>query len=135
MISNEIVQAALVTTLKANILITTLLSGGADEIREDQWQGTTFTYPAIRVDLGRQVPEICDVSRQRINILCFSENASSKEADILAGTVNSSLDGRVFVMGSFRFSMIASAGLIPAIRQDERTWRSEATFDLLIEPI
>jgi hypothetical protein len=103
------------------------------EIKEDQWQGTTFVYPAVRVDLGTQLPiGDCDTADITFSILCFVEDASSLNADGLAGVVNNDLHKKAFTKNSVRFS-IYSQGLIPAIRMDERTWRSEATFHATVE--
>jgi hypothetical protein len=133
MLDNDDIQAGLVAYLKAQATVTALLSDSAD-IKEDQWQGTTFVYPAVRVDLGIQLPIAnCDASDIIFSILCYSEDASSKEADELAGTVNNVLHRKAFTNSSVRYS-IYSRGLIPAIRMDERTWRSEATFRATIEP-
>ena len=133
MLDNDDIQAGLVAYLKAQTAITDLLSASAD-IKEDQWQGTTFVYPAVRVDLGPQLPRgDCNASEITFSILCFDENASSQSTDELAGTVNNELHKKAFTNNSVRFS-IYSQGLIPAIRMDDRTWRSEATFRATVEP-
>jgi len=46
-LSNADIQAAIVAKLKASTQVTAKVS--ALEIREDQWQGTEFVYPNIRV--------------------------------------------------------------------------------------
>ena len=48
MITNNTIQAALISKLLANITITAELDD-AEEIRENEWQGTAFSYPNIRV--------------------------------------------------------------------------------------
>ena len=132
MLSNDDIQAGLVVKLKASTTIVALLASGTS-IKEDQWQGTTFVYPAVRVDLGMQLPRAnCDGAEVTFSILCYSEDASSQEADELAGTVNEQLHRKAFTSSSIRYS-IYSQGLIPAIREDDRTWRSEATFHATIE--
>lgn len=140
MISNEIVQAAITAYLKADANVIAALGGSADEIREAQWQGTTFNYPAVRVQLQTQIPEgelLCDIGRIPIAILCYSESNSSMQADQIAGIINTALNGKTFTqitsLGSVRFAMFRSQGLISAVREDIRTWRSEATFDVLVE--
>ena len=131
-IDNDDIQAGLIAKLKASTTIVALLASGTS-IKEDQWQGTTFVYPAVRVDLGMQLPRAnCDGAEVTFSILCYSEDASSQEADELAGTVNEQLHRKAFTSSSIRYS-IYSQGLIPAIREDDRTWRSEATFHATVE--
>ena len=54
MISNNEIQEALTTKLQAETLVLAELSD-TNEIREDQWQGTTFSYPAIRINMIRNL--------------------------------------------------------------------------------
>jgi hypothetical protein len=132
MLDNGDIQAGLVSYLKSKADIVAYLSDSG-EIKEDQWQGTTFDYPAVRVDLGPQLPNAdCDSSEITFSILCYSEDPSSEPADDLANTVNNQLHKKAFTSNSVRFS-IYSLGLIPAIREDERTWRSEATYRATVE--
>ena len=132
MLSNDDIQAGLVAKLKASTTIVALLASGTS-IKEDQWQGTTFVYPAVRVDLGMQLPRAnCDGAEVTFSVLCYSEDASSRKADELAGTVNDQLHRKAFTSSSIRYS-VYSQGLIPAIREDDRTWRSEATFHATVE--
>jgi len=54
MLRNDEIQTAIVAYLKTKTAITSLLitednPTGLVEIREDQWQGTEFDYPNIRV--------------------------------------------------------------------------------------
>ena len=58
MISNDLVQAAIVAKLKADTTLVAWLTARSaeNEIRESQWQGTVFSFPAVRVELGTQEP-------------------------------------------------------------------------------
>ncbi len=97
MISSDLIQAAIISKLKDDTTLVDFLTAraSADEIRESQWQGAAFTYPAVRVDLGTQVP-IGDgtcvpfQSEVSFSVLSFSEQDSSQQADVLAGLFNSS---------------------------------------------
>ena len=63
MIDNDDIQAGLVAYLKAQTTTIVALLDSSGEIKEDQWQGTTFLYPAVRVDLGPQLPKAnCDAA-------------------------------------------------------------------------
>lgn len=133
MISNEILQKALIARMKVNTGIIAVLNG-ATEVREQQWQGRAFTYPAVRLALGTQAPriemEICTWSRLSFSILCLSENRSSKQSDQLAGAVNTAFHKTAWTVAAdgFRFHQVRSAGLNSAIRMSERVWRAEAFF-------
>ena len=127
---NDLIQSAIVAYLKSQTTVLAELKD-TDEIREDQWQGSTFTYPNIRVRLISNIPleNNCDGSTVVMSILTFSEEASSHEADRIAGIINTALcgseeKGKSFVYQSIRFSTFPN-NLIPAIRQDKNTWRSE----------
>ncbi len=134
MLNNNDIQAGIVAYLQAQTTTTVAMLNSTAEIKEDQWQGTTFVYPAYRVDLGPQLPkDNCDAADVTFSILCYSEDASSNEADEMAGIVNNDLHRKAFTQSSVRYS-IYSQGLIPAIREDDRTWRSEAMFRATVEP-
>ncbi len=137
MIANHLVQTALISLLKskATILATLVDSAGVahpGEIREDEWQGDDFDYPNIRVDLGTQEDAYkdgdCTVSNITFSILVFSESSSSKEADTIAGIIKDNLHKKSISSGTapnrVKFVRIGCT-LVPAIRRDERTWRSE----------
>jgi hypothetical protein len=132
-IPNNTVQAAIISFLKSKVAITSLLVDNAgvahpDEIREVEWQGDTFAYPNIRVDLGTQTDAIeetnCDISNITFSILIFSELYSSKEANSMAGVIANIIHKKSMTSGGVQFVRIICT-LVPAIRKDERTWRSE----------
>ncbi len=126
MLSNDEIQAELISYLKKNTAIVNALPS-VDEIREDQWQGTVFEYPNIRVKLNSNVPldaETCNHIQISISFLVFSELPSSLEADQIAGIINKELHKKQFKSNGIAFSL-RTTNLIPAIRSDVRTWRSE----------
>lgn len=130
MLSNDKIQAGLVWYLKSLVAITSELGV---EIREDQWQGTQFTYPCLRVDLKVQTPmrgSDCEMSKTTASIIVFTEDTSSKHADRIAGIVENSIDGMSFSDGIINGTIVTKS-LVPAKRIDERTWRSEVTIDLI----
>lgn len=130
MIGDNVIQADLVADLLAYSTLTALLATAA-EIREDQYQGTRFAYPAVRVAILNQtyIPdrEQCDHALLAFSVRCFTEEASSKAADVLAGVVNGRLHRRNF-HGTGWYSWFRSQGLVGALRVDERLWRAEALF-------
>jgi hypothetical protein len=127
---NDQIQAAIVSYLKGKSDVTSLLANGAEEIREDQWQGREFKYPNVRVRLIENEPEEpnCDLHRVIFSCLVFSEDASSQQADTIAGIINNTLHGKSFSSNSISFST-RTTSLVPAIRSDERTWRAETILE------
>lgn len=130
MLRNDEIQTALVAYIKANANIIAELDAGADEVREYQWQGTQFTYPNIRVRMIDNIPldRNCNHSTIRFSLLVFSEDASSLEANRISGIINSELHDKSFTYTSIGFSLWTT-NLVPAIRQDARTWRSEVMME------
>lgn len=125
MIGVDDVREALIDYLKSKTTITTAL-GGSTEIRERQWQGTEFTYPNVRVSIGRMVPQFageCNIFDCPITISVFSEMAQSSQADNIAGIINTALHRRSFDSNGVRFMMWTTP--VEAIREDTRTWRSQ----------
>lgn len=138
MISNNSIQAALITYLKANTVLLAKLSSSAD-IKENQWQGTDFIYPAVRVDLGTQVPDgnpQCNYATLPITVQVFTEDASSLNCDAIAGVVGAILHGANFSNSTYKvtFMRLTVIGLVGAIRRDNLTWYSEVNARALISP-
>jgi len=123
MIPNDEIQAALVAYAKSKATILSKLSDTA-EIREDQWQGRTFTYPAVRLRLVSNKPLECS---QELEFAwqVFSENSSSQQADDICGTINDEFHRKSFDSNGLRFTGVICSDLIPAFRMNERTWRAE----------
>lgn len=142
MIPNNLIQAAFVTKLKSMANLVAELSS-ENEIKENQWQGTSFVYPAVRIDLGTQVPMApgCGACRIPVNIQIHTEDASSKNADIIAGLIAADypvgLNGTVWsaIIEGIRISGLRMAELIPAVREDARKWKAEARFVAVVEPL
>lgn len=130
MLNNNDVQEAIISKLLANVALTATL-GDEEEVREAQWQGITFVYPCVRVDLGQQVPSIsgCDLYSLPFTVKAFSEKDSSKEANHIAYLVSEALK-KPWSNGTVRFLMIDQT-LVDAVRSD-RTWVAEVRFATLV---
>ena len=130
---NDQVQAGLVSYLQSKSDVTDQLTDGADEIREDNWEGTEFTYPNIRVKLISNMPtdDGCQLSQVAVSFICNSEDYSSQEADRISGIINNTLHGKSFSSNSIAFSARLT-NLLPARKTDIRTWTSEAIFNMLV---
>ena len=74
MIGNHILQASLIADLKAASAITTLLASSG-EVRELQYQGADFAYPALRVHIDDNRPiitrEQCDHANLSFTVRTF----------------------------------------------------------------
>ena len=131
MISFDLIQAAIITKLKADAPLVAVVGA---EIRESQWQGTGFNYPGVRVEVGsgRPIGESCVDSHSLVTftVPCFSENDSSQEADQLAGLVVDALFLDTLVAATFKTGLIriSGAGVQSARRSPERIWRSQVEF-------
>lgn len=130
--SNADVQAALVAYLKSKTVLVSELST-TEDIKEDQWQGTEFIYPAVRVRIISSIPKEvnCDWWEITLGIQVFSEQASSEEADEIAGIINTVLHNKGFTSQSLHF-YLRTTNLVPAIRSDTRTWRSEVLMSGMV---
>lgn len=124
--SNNDIQAAIISYIKLSATITAVVT--SLEMREDQWQGSDFTYPNIRVRLISNEPlgspDTCSMSRITVSFMVFTEDSSSQNSDKIAGIINNVLHGRSFYSNGIAISL-RTTNLIPAIRSDIRTWRSE----------
>ena len=81
MIGDEQIQAAIITKMKSLAPYNNVAS---TEIRELEWQGDTFSYPNIRVELevnewAFDEQEKCRLQYVEFSVYCFSEQRSSKE--------------------------------------------------------
>ena len=129
MLRNDEIQAAIVAYIKNQSDITGELLN-TDEIREDQWQGKDFTYPNIRIRLISNDPDLaqCDLHSVLFSCMAFSEEYSSQQADRIAGIIGITLHERSFLSNTIAFTTTVT-DLVPAIRSDAQTWRSEAILN------
>ena len=132
-IRNDQIQTALVSKLKADTTVTAELDD-TDEIREDQWHGTEFSYPNIRVRIISNKPlknSDCDQLTIGVGFQVFSEDASSMEADRIAGIIDNALHDKPFSQDSLLIAL-RTDDLIPAIRSNMRTWKSEVLMNGIV---
>ena len=124
MLSNDAIQSSIVAYLKSVTTITARIV--STEIREDQWQGRDFVYPNIRVRMISNNPKEphCGLSNISLSIMVFTEDASSHNADEIAGIINNAIHGKSFTSSGINLGL-RTTNLVPAYRSDERTWRSE----------
>jgi len=131
-IRNDEIQTELITYLKANTSITGALKK-ADEIREDGWKGTEFTYPNIRIRmiLNEPLPGTECYQRISVSFMAFSEDASSLESDQIAGIIGNELHSHPFSANNLTITLRVQ-NLVPAIWHGEHIWRSEAIMNGIV---
>jgi hypothetical protein len=134
MLDNDLVQAALTAKANGNAVITASLPSGT--IVEYNFQGTDFSYPTARLQIESQN----DVSETNVHCpsqvdfswYIFSEKSSSKECNQIAGKFVSQFRGLSFAQNNIKFVKIRILENIPAIREDERTWRAQIRCQSII---
>jgi hypothetical protein len=133
MISDEKVQADLITKLKTITTVTTLLPEGVNGIKELQWQGDTFQYPGVRLDLedsGYEFDEqeMCHLYFAEFSVYIFSEERSSKQCSTIKGLLENALTGKGWSGTNAKYIRLRLVDNVPAVREDERTWRSQIKY-------
>lgn len=126
MLRNDQIQSAIIDRLKGNTSILALLSSSGD-IKEDQWQGTSFVYPAVRLQLNSNQPlgdANCRHSTISLSILVYTEDDNSLLVDKIAGIINNELHDKQFSSSGIAVSL-RTTNLVPAVKSDVRTWRSQ----------
>ena len=102
------VQTALISYYKSQPTITSLLTTPTGtEVRESQYQGTAFTYPAIRVYVN-MYPSIngCGPDRAEICTEVYSEQKSSREAKLISAAIVQLVHKKIFTSNGLRFFMV-----------------------------
>jgi hypothetical protein len=139
MISDEKVQQDIITELKTITSVTTLLGDGASGIKELQWQGDTFSYPCVRVDLERDVYEFdeqekCALQHITFSIYIFSQERSTFECSKIKGLLESYLTGLGFAGLYAKYMRLRLMDNLSAVREDSLTWRSQLQYSTRAYP-
>jgi hypothetical protein len=146
MINPVYLKKAVIDILKANSTLVTAI-GGVGQIKESQFQGQDFTFPAIRVDAQLQTPIGDGTDRIRLShaswsIRVFSTDPSSLEADNILGLVVDSLFNKQKINATdisnninFNLVRIDLVNVDPAFRISDRLWQGTAVFEGLVNLI
>ena len=130
------IQAAVISHLKSNSTLTSQLTGvSGTEIREAQWQGADFVYPALRVYVDLQ-PSLngCGTDKAMVCIEVHTEEKSSLKAQQLSGTLVDILHKHRFKAGGLDFPMVRVTDVI----HPERTiydWMTKVNLEVLVNSI
>jgi hypothetical protein len=120
------IQAAWIAHMKSKTVITSLLAN-AGQIKELQWQGADFVYPAVRfsVTLMPAVNRCLDTAEIVIDI--FSEQKSSDQASTIAGAIQTLYHGHPFEQGGTKFPIV----IVSKVNAPERSiygWNSKVSI-------
>ncbi len=132
LIANDELLEAWIQELKGNSTVTDLLDD-VNEIRQEEWKGSGFTYPAIRVEILVNTPpnsgdsDQC-LASQQVAIYTFSEEASSLEANQIAGIIADEYHKKSLNSQGIFFTKNKVTELIPAIAMSERVWRAQVNL-------
>lgn len=130
------IQAALISHLKAQPTLTSQMTGvSGTEIREYQWQGADFVYPALRVYVDLQ-PSIngCGPDTTMLCIEVHSEDKSTLKCQQLTATLVTLLHKKRFKAGGLDFPMVRVTDVV----RPERTifgWMSKVNITALVNDI
>lgn len=137
MISNNDLKAAIVARLKAFAQLIAILPDGLEGVREYEWRGTDFQYPNVRVKIDGQVdtsPDSnCSIFSADWSVYIFSEIHSSNQADMIAGMIANYFRGSNFTYNAVKLVRIQIVENIPAVTQDERTWRAQVRCRSIVQ--
>jgi hypothetical protein len=137
-ISDELVQADLITKVKAITTVTNLLLDGTSGVKELQWQGDSFQYPAVRIDLEDNgyvfdEQERCQLYKIEFSIYIFSQERSSKQCSQIKGLLETALTGLGWHGTNANYLRLRLMDSVPAVREDERTWRSQLRYGTKVQ--
>jgi hypothetical protein len=144
LINPAYLKKAVIDILKADSALVAALGNDASKIKESQFQGQDFEYPAIRVDMQLQTPIGSGTDRTRLSygnwtIRVFSSDKSSQEADNLLGLVINALFDKQKIGGTdlnnnvnFNLVRINIINTDPAFRVSDRLWMGTAVFEGLL---
>ena len=133
LISDEKTQADIIAKLKTLTTVTPLLPEGQSGIKELQWQGDEFQYPAVRLDLERNEyvldeQEMCGLYKVEFSIYVFSQERSSKQSSQIKGLVENALTGIGWHGTYAKYSRLRLLDSVPAVREDSITWRTQLRY-------
>lgn len=140
MISDELLQADIIAKLKTITVVTNLLLDGTSGIKELQWQGDSFQYPCVRLDLEDNRYEFdeqerCQLQYAEFSIYVFSQERSSKQSSQIKGLLATYLTGLGFTGTYAKYTRLILLDSVPAVREDERTWRTQIKYGTRVQTL
>jgi len=104
--TSETFKAAWIASLKSKPTLLALLSTSGD-IKETQWQGSDFIYPAVRVSVDF-MPSVnrCGPDDADVEIKVYSEEKSSKQSVHIANVIYGLYHGHPFTAAGVMFNTV-----------------------------
>lgn len=133
MITLDDVQTALLTHLKSQVTLTSML-GTQGQIKETQWQGVDFVYPAIRIG-NDIIPNDKDCPPDTVEgvIYVLTEEKSSKRCSQIASEVGRILHRSNFTVNGLKFIRVTVNKLTyPTQMEDTTIWQSQVQITALV---
>jgi hypothetical protein len=141
MISTATVATAIIAKLKADAAVAALANAG-EEIREERWMGTDYTYPCYRVYITNLAPIgeagscedtgfVCDFNVSYRAISPSSRSTADGMAVAVEALVGEKLGGAGFVGRS----AVKLADLPGPIPEAENAWMARAFFNCRLQEI
>lgn len=96
------VQALFLANMKTRTAITSLLASNS-QIKESQWQGPEFVYPAVRISVTFLPAVNRCLDMAEIDVVVFSAQKSSDEASTIAGAIQTEYHGKPFKQSGTQF--------------------------------
>ena len=138
MVKTELLQKTIINALKADAALIAVL-GTTGQVKESQWQGTIFTYPAVRVDIDPQTPIGNGIDHLKLSdcywrVRVYSEQDSSHQCNQLAGLTFDALFNKQFTgtdtagADYLRLIRVDIIDIGRTLRIAERLWMAESTF-------
>lgn len=124
------VQAAWVAHLRNQPTLVALLPSAAN-IKELQWQGDEWTYPAVRVSVDFYPSINGCIPRASVFISVFSEEKTSKQASTIAGTIQRLIHRKPFTSVGVTSFMV----IVQEVTHPDRSifaWQSSLKINSLI---
>jgi len=117
--------------LKSQPLLTNLLANNS-QVKESQFQGDVFSYPAVRLYIDYH-PSIngCGVDTADIYIDIFSEEKSSKQSQNIASVLENLLQKKQFTQNGIKFPMNWVKDVIHP-KRDIYAWKSCLNIKALV---
>ena len=129
-ITGNDVQKAWVSYLKAQSTLVALLPS-ANNIKELEWQGEQWTYPAVRVSVDFFPSVNGCIPRAEVYISVFSEEKTSKQTSNIAGVIQNLVHRKPFESVGVKSFMV----IVQEVTHPDRSifaWQSDIKVNTLI---
>ena len=131
MIDTWQILADLISALRGESTITSLLAS-AQEVREINYMGDEFGFPAIRVRIDTHEPmrgtEPCDNSIAIFSIFVYTEDASSLLCQQVTAAVKSFLHRSQLAGTGYNIATILSTGISAPAPTGPQTWMQRSGY-------